>query len=123
MMETRPWLVQGLTFFLVATVDEYGGLTTTKDFAQFNVNIQGENDDAWRTLASTLEGYVLRDDISPTDSGETNDKGLVSFPTNGKSLKAGLYLVLGYRHTQNGCRYDLAPFMVMLPGSDKENNI
>ena len=27
--------------FLVATVDEYGELTTTKDFAQFHVNIRG----------------------------------------------------------------------------------
>ena len=85
--------------FLVATVDEYGELTTTKDFAQFHVNIRGKDDEAWRTLASTLEGYVLRDDISPTDCGKTNDKGLVSFPTAGKSLKAGLYFVLGYRHT------------------------
>ena len=109
--------------FLVATVDEYGELTTTKDFAQFHVNIRGKDDEAWRTLASTLEGYVLRDDISPTDSGKTNDKGLVSFPTAGKSLKAGLYFVLGYRHTQNGFRYDPTPFMVMLPGLDKENNI
>ena len=95
--------------FLVATVDEYGELTTTKDFAQFHVNIRGKDDEAWRTLASTLEGYVLRDDISPTDSGKTNDKGLVSFPTAGKSLKAGLYFVLGYRHTQNGFRYDPTP--------------
>lgn len=109
--------------FLVATVDEYGELTTTKDFAQFNVNIRGKNDEAWRTLASTLEGYVLRDGIAPADSGKTNDKGYVSFPTAGKSLKAGLYFVLGHRHTQNGCRYDPAPFMVMLPGLDKENNI
>ena len=58
--------------FLVATVDEYGELTTTKDFAQFHVNIRGKDDEAWRTLASTLEGYVLRDDISPADSAKTS---------------------------------------------------
>ena len=29
--------------FLVATVDEYGELTTTKDFAQFHVNIRGKD--------------------------------------------------------------------------------
>ena len=109
--------------YLVATVDEYGELTVTEDFAQFNVQIKGGDDDAWRALASTLEGYVLRDDISPADSGKTNDKGVVSFPSTGKSLKAGLYFVLGHRHTQNGYRYDPAPFMVMLPGLDKENNI
>ena len=118
-----PLIGAEFEIFLVATVDEYGELTTTKDFAQFHVNIRGKDDEAWRTLASTLEGYVLRDDISPTDSGKTNDKGLVSFPTAGKSLKTGLYFVLGYRHTQNGFRYDPTPFMVMLPGLDKENNI
>lgn len=41
--------------FLVATVDEYGELTPTKDFAQFHVNIRGKDDEAWRTLASTLD--------------------------------------------------------------------
>ena len=109
--------------FLVATVDEYGELTATKDFARFNVNISGKEDEAYRTLASTLEGYVLRDNIPPTDSGKTNDEGLASFPTAGKSLKAGLYLVLGRRHTQNSCRYDPAPFIVLLPETDNENNI
>ena len=109
--------------YLVATVNAYGELTVTENFAQFNVQIKGRDDDAWRALASTLEGYVLRDDISPADSGKTNDKGVVSFPSTGKSLKAGLYFVLGHRHTQNGYRYDPAPFMVMLPGLDKENNI
>ena len=118
-----PLVGAEFNIFLVATVDEYGELTTTKDFAQFHVNIRGKDDEAWRTLASTLEGYVLRDDISPTDSGRTNAEGSVSFPTTGNDLKAGLYLVLGYRHTQNGYRYDPAPFMVMLPGLDKENNI
>ena len=108
--------------YLVAAVDQYGELTVTEDFAQFNVQIKGSDDDAWRTLASTLEGYVLRDNISPTDRGTTNDKGVVSFPTTGKDLEMGLYLVLGQRHTQNGYWYDPAPLMVMLPGLDQETN-
>ena len=119
----KPLVGAEFDIFLDATEDEYGELTTTKDFAQFHVNIRGKDDEAWRTLASTLEGYVLRDDISPTDSGRTNAEGSVSFPTTGNDLKAGLYLVLGHRHTQNGYRYDPAPFMVILPGLDKENNI
>ncbi len=109
--------------YMVATVDEYGELTTTEDFSQFNVDIRGENDEAWKALASTLEGYVLRDAVVPTDSGKTDSQGLVSFPTAGKTLTPGLYLVLGERHTQNGYRYDPAPFMVMLPGLDKESNV
>lgn len=119
----KPLSGADFQIYLVATTDEYGELTVTENFAQFNVQIKGSDDDAWRALASTLEGYVLRDNISPADSGKTNDKGVVSFPSTGKSLKAGLYFVLGHRHTQNGYRYDPAPFMVMLPGLDKENNI
>ncbi|MDD6023110.1 MAG: Cna B-type domain-containing protein [Oscillospiraceae bacterium] len=108
--------------YLTATVDEYGELTTTDEFAQFQVNIRGENDEAWRTLASTLEGYVLREKLTPADSGATDDQGLAVFPTEGKQLRAGLYLVLGHQISVNSRRYDPAPFMVMLPGLDRENN-
>ena len=108
--------------YLVATADESGELTTTGDFAQFNVDIRGSNDESWKTLASTLEGYVLRDGITPADSGKTDSNGIVYFPTSGKTMTPGLYLVLGRRHTQNGYRYDPAPFMVMLPAVDKDNN-
>lgn len=61
--------------FLVATVDARGELTATADFTQFNVNIRGKNNDAWRTLASTLEGYILLNQIAPTDSGLTDENG------------------------------------------------
>ena len=105
--------------YLVATVDESGDLTATDAFKQFNVDIRGENDEAWKALASTLEGYVLRDNIAPTDSGETNADGYLYFPTGGR-LTPGLYLVLGHRHIQDGLRYDPMPFMVMLPTQDTQ---
>ena len=109
--------------YLVATVDAYGELETTEQFKIFNVDIPGKADDTWRALASTLEGYVLRDNIAATDSGKTDRNGQIAFPTGGKRLTAGLYLVLGERHTQDGYRYDATPFMVMLPSLDKENNV
>lgn len=108
--------------FLVATADDVGELTATDTFAQFNVDIQGRNDAAWKTLASTLEGYVLRDGIAPTDSGKTDKDGTLTFPTGDGKLVMGLYLVLGQRHTQDGYRYDAAPFMVMLPTQDAAEN-
>lgn len=108
--------------YLVASVDETGELTATDAFRQFNVEIRGENDAAWRTLACTLEGYVLRDGLAPTDSGKTDRNGKLRFPTGSKKLTPGLYLVLGYRHTQDGRRYDPMPFMVMLPALDTETN-
>lgn len=109
--------------YLVATVNAYGELETTEQFKIFNVDIPGKADDTWRALASTLEGYVLRDNIAATDSGKTDRNGQIAFPTGGKRLTAGLYLVLGERHTQDGYRYDATPFMAMLPSLDKENNV
>lgn len=108
--------------YLVASVDANGELTTTDPFRQFNVDIRGKNDEAWKTLAATLEGYALRDGIAPTDSGETDAAGCLSFPTGGERLTPGLYLVLGDRCTHDGFRYDAAPFMVMLPTQDTEKN-
>ena len=115
-----PLVGQIFSIYLTATVDEVGELTVTEDFAQFNVNIRGKNDEAWKTLASTLEGYVLRDRITPTDVGSTNQWGELSFPSEGKTLTPGLYLVLGSRHIQDGVVYDSQPFMTVLPTMDKE---
>lgn len=115
-----PLVGQTFAIYLTATVDEVGELTVTEDFAQFNVNIRGKNDEAWKALASTLEGYVLRDRITPTDVGTTDSWGELSFPTEGKTLTPGLYLVLGSRHIQDGVVYDSQPFMAVLPTMDQE---
>ena len=53
--------------YQIATVNEYGEYLTTSQFETFNVNITGKNDEAWKTLASTLVGYVLRDSIVPSN--------------------------------------------------------
>lgn len=108
--------------FRVASVNTNGELTPVAPFDQFNVDIRGKNDAAWKALASTLEGFVLRDNIAPADSGKTDKQGLLIFPNQSKHLEQGLYLVLGHRHTQGGRIYDAAPFMVLLPAQDKEAN-
>lgn len=108
--------------YRIASVDQYGRFIVTDDFTQFNVDIKGSNDEMWGALASALEGFVLRDKITPSDSGRTDSSGLLSFTTDGKHLTPGLYLVLGYRHTQGEYYYDATPFMVMLPSADRETN-
>ncbi|MCI5901512.1 MAG: Cna B-type domain-containing protein [Blautia sp.] len=110
------------SLYLVATVDEYGELTPVAPFELFNVMIRGENDEAWRTLATTLEAYVIRDQIAPADTSVTDETGKAVFPTGENTLTPGLYLVLGSRHTQDGYIYESTPFMAMLPGLDQEAN-
>lgn len=120
--EDTPLVDAEFRVYLVATVDEFGELTVADTFEQYNIDLQGKNDAAWNALAATLEGYVLRDDITPTDSGKTDKDGTLVFPTGENKLPMGLYLLLGQRHTQDGYRYDAAPSMVMLPSQDAVEN-
>ena len=111
------------SLYLVAEADAYGELTVTEPFSLFNVDIRGENDDAWRTLAFTLEGYVLREQVTPSDSGTTRADGSLSFPTGSKTLTPGLYLVLGERLVQGGMYYDAVPFLALLPAQNLQKNV
>ena len=96
-----PLVSVPVDIYLVATVDENITLTATDTFAKYNVNIQAKSDAEWKTLASTLEGYVLRDNISSTGSGKTDDSGKLTFSIGQAKLSQGLYLVLCQDHTQD----------------------
>lgn len=117
-----PLVGAAFSAYQIATVDEVGELTTTEPFQVFHVDIRGKNDAAWHLLASTLEGYILRDNVTPTAQGVTDENGQLTWPAEGKVLPQGLYLVLGERHTQDGYIYDPTPFLVLLPSVDKERN-
>lgn len=117
-----PLVGAAFSAYQIATVNAVGELTTTEPFQSFNVDIRGKNDAAWRLLASTLEGYLLRDNVTPTAQGVTDEDGQLTWPAEGKALPQGLYLILGERHTQDGYAYDPTPFLVLLPSVDKEQN-
>ena len=110
------------SIYRVADADETGELTVRSEFDEFDLDIRGKNDRRWREMAQTLESYVLRRELTPTASGTTATPGMLTFPTQGKTLAAGLYLVIGERHTQGGNDYDAEPFFVLLPTQDLENN-
>ena len=122
--QDKDAVIEGAQFdiYLFATVEANGEVTAAYPFDQFNVDIRGENDDTWRTLATTLEGYILRDQIAPTDSGVTDESGLLQFPKKVEALIHGLYLVMGHSHVQDGLVYTTEPFIVSLPGLDMEKN-
>ena len=110
------------SIYRVADADETGELTVRSEFDEFDLDIRGKNDRRWREMAQTLESYVLRREVTPADSGKTDKTGMLTFPTQGKTLAAGLYRVIGERHTQGGNDYDAEPFFVLLPTQDLENN-
>lgn len=117
--------VPNMTFqiYLVSTVDAYGELTPTADFAQFSqlLDIRGENAESWYAAALRLEQYILSEGVlAPTDVAKTDSHGKALFPTKGKTLTQGLYLVMGTHHSQGDYVYSTSAFFVQLPR--RENN-
>lgn len=106
--------------YLTALVDEEGKLTAAESFRSYKVKLEDESGEDWKNLAGTLEGYVRRDGIVPNATGKTDQAGWLNFNGKEDGLTGGLYLAVGYRHSQNGKTYDAVPFMVMLPSFEKE---
>lgn len=105
------------SLYFVAEENSNGGFDVSEPFNHYNIKITSE-EDGMRALASTLEGYVLKDGIMPVEAGEINDMGSLTFPVGNAPLKNGIYLVLGERHFANGMVYDASPFMIRLSGGN-----
>lgn len=105
--------------FQIARVDADGNLALTPEFDRYPIELEGNAEDRWLEISSTLEGYILRDAVPAADWGETDARGRLEFPNQVEALEQGLYLIMGQRHTQAGCEYEMQPFLVMLPTWDQ----
>ena len=113
--------------YLVSTVDETGELTPAPAFEKYaaELDIRGQNDSAWQALAEKLDRELLLGNLGlllPADSAVTGEQGRASFPSPGRKLTLGLYLVPGTRTEKEGYVYSTAPFFVLLPEQDAQSN-
>lgn len=104
--------------YLVSTMDQWGELTPTEAFSDYSdqLDIRGEDDDAWRELAVKL-AEELPTTLRPELSGTTDRTGKVTF----SNVTKGLYLVTGGWANQNGKYYEFSPFFVMVPQWDEQS--
>ena len=116
--------VSGAPFSLyrVADVSAYGEFTLTGDFKDDPVRLDDRSSDGWRALAETLRAFVLRDSRKPLDSGVTGSTGLLTFPNRQKTLRPGLYLLLGESFVSGGYSYTVEPSLICLPCDDEISN-
>lgn len=117
--DKTPLVGAYFAIYRIGAVDQYGNLTPTLPFARYHIDYSNRTEEQWRIIAATLEGYILRDHILPTDCGITDAESRLSFPNHAKRLEQGLYLVMGNRHEQGEYVYEMQPFLVMLPTLDQ----
>lgn len=112
---SEPIVGAKFEIYQVGDVSEEGEFTLTGDFAKYPVSVANLDTTGWRNLAATLVGYAQRDGVSPIDTTQTDEIGVLKFPSHLDQLKPGLYLVVGQKHTQDGKIYTAEPFMAWLP--------
>ena len=109
-----PIVGEMFTLYKIASADKLGRFTLLPPFDAYNIVPEGYTIEDWRGIAGALEGYILRDGISPIAVGVTDSEGRLTFET-GYDLTAGLYLVGGTQHIQGDYKYISDPFCVTLP--------
>ncbi len=115
--------LSGVQFRLyrIADIDEKGIFSLAKPFDAYNIKINSLKESDMAGVASTLEGYVLRDKITPYSMGISDKEGKVEF-SKIRDMKAGLYLVVGDLYVENGAGYIIQPSVVKIPAWNQEEN-
>lgn len=108
----------------VASVQSNGDFALAGEFQRYPVIINGLDSKAWKALALTLNTYAERDNLTALDSGKTDERGTLCFPTMGQpKLRPGLYLVSGENHNNGVYNYQTEPFLIQLPFWDGNNRV
>ncbi|MBR3298878.1 MAG: hypothetical protein IKI64_06700 [Clostridia bacterium] len=111
--------------FDIYYVAQFGsaGYTLVPAFAE-HFTIEGYEDHyGWDALAEQMSAFAEENGVAPTQSGETDSGGRVSFPGAGEPpLEEGLYLVVGHPVDSGGSTYTCLPFLVLLPSWDEESS-
>lgn len=115
--------VTGASFHVyhVADVAENGSYIIKDAFKDIPIAFDDLTQNGWQQLATTLKGYVWKEQIAKLDSGATDKEGMLKFPSDGVSMKPGLYLILGDTRMIGDYTYYATPFLIRLPDYNTED--
>ena len=106
---------QSVKLYMIAEASENALYTLVPSFAESGLILNGvQTTGEWNVIRSTLESYILANNVAPMQMDMTDETGEVCFV----GLRPGLYLTSCVCATQGGvtCSFDSA--LVALPGLD-----
>lgn len=104
------------SLYRVAAFTETEEFKLEKPFSDYQVQLEGLDNEGWRALAETLSGYVERDGLQPFDTKEVDEQGRVKW----ENLQRGLYLVLGEKVKDEQYVYTPMPSLVTVPNRSED---
>lgn len=104
-------------FYKVASFSVDTGYTLDDTFEEYRETVSALSDleslstEEMRTLSSTLDALIKRDNVPPTYSGKTDASGTLSI----ESVDSGLYLAVGENAYDEQYYYIPAPLFISVP--------
>lgn len=99
------------SLYRIANYSEFGEFTLLEPFSNYSIKLDNLDNEGWRELASTLSGYIERDNLQPFDIKQTDNKGFLKW----ENIAKGLYLIVGETIKDNQYIYTPMPVLITVP--------
>ena len=104
--------------YQIAEFSKTGEFTPTETYAEYPIELDDLDSEGWRTAAEAYAGYIEREQMKPSATGETDENGQLVL----EQLDMGIYLVLGESQiTEERIKYEVMPFMLSLPSLTEQD--
>ncbi len=112
--------VKGAEFKLyrIADISRSGKVTLTPPFSEYSIIFKTHDAASLRSLALTMKGYVLSNNITPDYTGVTDSNGKIKF----SNIPLGMYLVVGSPIAVGNKLHVPEAFIVTLPAEAENEN-
>ena len=108
---------QSVKLYKIADVSADAQYTLESDFAASGLILNGiQTNGEWNVIRTTLETYILANNIDPMMTDVTDDSGVAGFD----GLKPGIYMLSSLRVEQDETAYYFDSTLVALPGLNTE---
>ncbi len=115
-----PFKGQSVMLYRVATVSTDFQFRLTSDFSDSKLRLNGiKAGSEWDAIRSTLETYVLVENVKPSMEAITDGEGKVSF----ENLEVGLYFAMADSAISDGMQYLYESVLISLPNMNSDGSL
>ena len=118
--EVIPMVGEKISIYKIADVDKYGNYSIPEKYKDaFPItDINKIKDmDSWKVINQSLGGYIYQNDIRPSATVYTDEKGQAHFT----DLELGIYFVGNMVTKVDNYVYSFASFLIAVPGLDEND--
>lgn len=114
--EEKIFPEEEVKLYKIADISEDFQYEALSEFSDCGLNLNGiESQGEWESICYTFENYIIAEKISPYAAEKTDVKGKAKF----ENLDCGLYLLMPFKASQNGSKYNFSSSLISLPHLDE----